>query len=141
MKVNGLFGGHIIVETKIKDRWIIVDPSFNVYFVRPDGNLASFEDVHTNWNYYKQQVPSDYIADYKYDDIRYTNWNKVPVIMPIAKKVLDLTLGKYTADHFSLRPKLIRIHHFLFIISLWIYIPLCISMSWFLIKRKTGLKK
>ena len=141
MKVNGIFGGHIVVETKIKNRWIIVDPSFNLYFKRPDGQLASFSDVSKNWDYYKQQVPPDYVADYKYEDIRYANWTKIPIIMPAIKKVLDITMGKDAADHFSIRPKIIRMHHFLFIICLWIYIPLCILMGWLLLKRRRILKK
>lgn len=136
MKVDGKFGGHIIVETKIKDRWIVVDPMFNVFFINPEGHLASFKEVNQNWAFYSKQLPANYPASFRYEGIRYTNWNKIPVIMPIVKKLLDITMGKESADNFSIRPKIIRIHHFLFVIGLWIYFPLTALTFWLYWKRR-----
>ena len=130
MKVNGQYGGHIIVETKVKDKWIVVDPMFNVFFVKPDGHLASFIEVNQNWAYYSKQLPPDYPTSYRYEGIRYTNWDKFPVIAPMAKKLLNFAIGKESADTFSIRPNIIRMHHFLYIITLWFYLPLTIVTIW-----------
>ena len=65
--------------------------------------MASFQEIKSNWEYYKTQVPPDYNMSYDYEDVRYTNWESIPIIMPGIKKVLDLFLGKEHADHISLR--------------------------------------
>ena len=51
-------------------------------------------DVKNNWSYYKNQLPPGYDMTYRYEDVRYSNWTKIPVILPAIKKILDLTLGK-----------------------------------------------
>src|SRR6266404_390350 len=52
MKAYGYFGAHNIVEAFTGNLWVVLDPTFNVCFTRPDGRLASFADVHDNWSYY-----------------------------------------------------------------------------------------
>ena len=32
--------------------------------------------------------------NYSYEDVRYSNWTKIPVVFPAIKKILDLTIGK-----------------------------------------------
>ncbi len=65
---------------------MVLDPSYDLVFRKPDGNFASFSDVNSNWNWYKNQPPKDYNTDYKYEEVRYTNWNKIPLIMPTLKR-------------------------------------------------------
>ncbi len=135
MKVNGKFGGHMVVETEINNKWIIVDPTFNVVFIKPDGGLANYKDVHNNWAFYKKQVPANYDTTYKYDGMRYANWDKVPIVLPTFKKLLDLTIGKEKADTLSLRPYLLRAYHILFMFGTFLYIILTVSTLWLIKKR------
>jgi len=103
MKVDGVYAQHNLVEVETSHGWVVLDPFYDVYFVNPSNKLASFDDVKNNWNYYKNQLPPGYNMDYRYEDVRYTNWTKIPVILPGIKKVLDLTLGKQEADTLSIR--------------------------------------
>jgi hypothetical protein len=121
MEVNGVKGGHIVMEAKSNGRWVVLDPLFNQYFVRPDGHLASAEDVSKNWPYYNTQIRKDYLPIYSYKNIRYTNWEKIPVLMPAIKKVLDLTLGKQRADQISIRPYFLRINHVIVLVLVSLY--------------------
>lgn len=119
MKVGDVYGGHNIVEARYKNSWIVVDPLYNLFFKRPDGALASFNDVQRNWAYYKQQLPEGYNERYRYEGVRYTNWDKIPVLMPAIKKVLNLFMGEKKADTFSLRIVTLRKFQTFFIITLF----------------------
>ncbi|HEY4111335.1 hypothetical protein [Puia sp.] len=127
MKANGYFGAHNIVEVYTGSRWVVLDPTFNLYFTRPDGRLASFEDVHGNWNYYSQQLPDNYDRAYKYEDVRYTNWTKVPVIMPAIKNLLSLCFGKERVNGFSLRTHFMNTYMVCFNIFLFLEIGLLLA--------------
>jgi hypothetical protein len=118
MKVDGLYGGHILVEAKTAKGWVVLDGLYDLYFKKADGTLASFNDVQNNWNYYKTQVPANYDSRYNYRDVRYTNWDKIPVLMPAIKGILELSIGKEAAGHFSLRTSFLRKFHFLFEVTL-----------------------
>ncbi|MGN6492504.1 MAG: hypothetical protein ACTHLE_10955 [Agriterribacter sp.] len=118
MKVGNLYGGHIILEAKNGGRWVVFDPLYNLYFKRPDGTLASFEDVSKDWASYKTQVPAGYDQNYRYEGKQYTNWNKIPVLMPALKKMLDWTIGKENADTLSLRILVLRKFRLLFLAAL-----------------------
>jgi hypothetical protein len=111
MKVNGVYGGHMFVETKTESGWVVLDPMFNLAFKKTDGSLASFKDLQQNWDTYKQQVPPNYSPEYSYRDVRYTNWNKIPVLTPAIKSVLNFFIGKEKADLISIRPYLLRIYN------------------------------
>ncbi|MDX2045312.1 MAG: transglutaminase domain-containing protein [Chitinophagaceae bacterium] len=138
MKVNGNYGGHISIEVKADDGWIVLDPFYNHYFIKPGGGLASFADVQANWDHYKKQVPQGYNMDYNYQGVRYTNWNKIPVLMPALKKVLDITIGKEKADKLSLRNIVLRKFYFIFIVLLSLYIPLTIYSLFLFFKTPRG---
>jgi hypothetical protein len=127
MKAKGYFGAHNIVEAYTGSRWVVLDPTFNLCFVRPDGRLASFEDVHDNWNFYAQQLPIDYDRDYRYEDVRYTNWTKIPVILPALKKLFSLCLGAQRVDGFSLRAHFMNTYLVCFNILLIIEIGLALA--------------
>ena len=98
-----------------------------VTFNRPDGTLASFADVHGNWSWYARQVPDDYGLSYKDEDVRYTNWTKIPVIMPAMKKALSLVLGAERVDSFSLRTHFMNTYMVCFNIILIIEIGLLLA--------------
>jgi len=123
MKANGIWAAHNIVEVKTGHGWVVLDPTFNASFVRPDGRLASFDDVHKDWNYYSRQVPPGYDLQYRFDDVRYSNWTKVPVIMPAIKGLLNMILGKQKADTISLRTWFLRIYTIYFYVFLLLYVP------------------
>ena len=79
MKVNGEYGGHILVEAKTPKGWIVLDGLYDLYFKKMNGELASFKDVQDNWNYFRDQVPANYNHQYRFEGVRYTNWSKIPV--------------------------------------------------------------
>jgi len=108
MKSNGSFAAHNIVEAKTNHGWVVLDPLFDTYFVNPTKKLASFSEVKDNWSYYKSQLPQGYDMNYRYEDVRYSNWSKIPVLLPSFKKILDLTVGKDNADTISLRTYFLR---------------------------------
>ncbi len=87
MKVSDNYGGHNIVEAQTADGWVVLDPLFNISFKKQDGKMASFSDIQRNWQYYQTQLPVGYNSNYNYAGVRYTNWDKIPVIMPAVKKV------------------------------------------------------
>lgn len=124
MKVNNLQGGHILVEAKTSKGWVVLDGLYNLYFKRADGGLASFSDVQNNWDFYRTQVPANYDHKYRYEGVRYTNWNKIPVVMPAIKGILSLAAGKEEVKNFSFRTYFLRKFHILFEVSLAIYLIL-----------------
>jgi hypothetical protein len=50
--------------------------------------------------------------------VRYSNWTKIPIVLPAIKKILDLTLGKQRADDISLRIYFLRKYNICFDIVL-----------------------
>ncbi|MFI5151813.1 MAG: hypothetical protein ACHQET_00680 [Chitinophagales bacterium] len=136
MKAKGVYALHNVVEAKTESKWIVLDPLFDVYFKKPDGtSLASFVDVSKNWAYYSQQLPSNYDLSYRYEDVRYTNWNKVPLIFPAFKKLLGIFIGK-EADTFSMRVHFLKMYDWYFYGTLIIYIPILLLTLKKLIKTK-----
>ena len=86
-------------------------------------------------------MPADYKPEYKYSAVRYTNWNKIPIIFPATKKVLDLVLGTKKADKISIRPIFLRKYYTGFILVLIIMIPLLLhTLRVLYLKRKFALK-
>ncbi len=136
MKVGEEYGGHILVEAKIGSDWVVVDPLYNLFLTRPDGKLASFNDVQQNWDFYKQQVPEEYDMSYKYEGVRYTNWDKVPVLMPAFKKLLDFFMGKEVADTISLRIIMMRKFNVFFLITLFLFVVAAVYTSFLIWKNK-----
>lgn len=122
MKAMGIFAAHNIVEVETLHGWVVLDPLFDVYFSKPDHKLASFADVKNNWDYYKNQLPMGYDNNYRYEDVRYSNWTKIPVVLPAIKKILDLTMGKSKADTISMRIYFLRIYDICFTVALIIFL-------------------
>ena len=141
MRVDGVPGGHHILQVKIRDRWVVVDPLYDLYFVRPDGRMAGFTDVHADWAYYKKQTPPGYDMHYRYEGLTSTNWNRIPVIMPVAKSILNLLIGRERADAISLRTTFLRKFHFLFIMLLFVFVPVLSCTAWRLFRQRKSLAR
>lgn len=136
MKVDSLYGGHILLEAKTSKGWVVLDGSYDLFFKKPNGTLASFADVQGNWDYYQKQVPQGYNYAYRYEGVRYTNWNKIPIMMPFMKSVVALFWGK-EVDTFSLRTYFVRKFHVLFQCTVLIYsILLLVAIVRYARKRK-----
>lgn len=125
MKVGNDYGGHIIIEAFSNGRWVVMDASYDMMFKKSDGSFANFKEVHDNWEVFKLQVPANYDMSYNYAAVRYTNWNKIPVVLPALKKVIAVTKGQQAADEFSLRNLVIRKFNLLFKITFVIYLLAC----------------
>ena len=136
MKSKGVFAAHNIVEAKTKHGWVVLDPLFDIYFINPAQKLASFDEVKNNWDHYKNQVPPEYDQDYRYEDVRYANWAKIPVIMPAIKKILNITIGEKEADTISLRTYFLRKYEICFNLTLLIFVILFSYTAVRLIKAK-----
>ena len=136
MKAKGIFAAHNVVEVKTSKGWAVLDPLFDVYFIKPGSGLASFNDVKNNWDYYKKQLPQGYDYAYKYEGVRYSNWGKIPIFLPAIKKMLDLVLGKEKADTISIRTYFMKMYDFYFYFTLLIYIPIFLFTLRRLIKTK-----
>lgn len=135
MKVGEIYAGHNLVEIYVNGNWVVVDALYDLFFLKPDGDLASFKDVQQDWNYYKRQVPSEYDMAYKYEDLRYTNWDKIPVVMPLVKQTLSWTLGAQRADEVSIRMFTIRKFDVFFKITLGLFLA-TVGYTIFLIRKK-----
>lgn len=93
MKCGDQWGCHILLEARVDGRFVSLDALYNLAFFRPDGALASYEEVSQNWSVYKAQTPDDYNNWFRYEDVRYTNWTKIPYLMPAGKKILKVFIG------------------------------------------------
>ncbi|TXT33852.1 MAG: hypothetical protein FD136_662 [Chitinophagaceae bacterium] len=137
MSVENLAAGHMVVEAKKRSNWIVLDPLLQQYFKKPDGGLASFKDVQTNWAYYQQQTSPSYVPAYKYESVRYTNWNKIPLLGNFIQSSLGIVIGKEQTNDIAIRSYILRKYHFLYLFSLTVFIFSC---CWLLvaiqIKRK-----
>ncbi len=122
MKVGENFGGHIVIEAEIDGSWVVLDPSYNLYFQSANNQLASFKQVSANWAFYKQQVPANYDQTYNYAAVRYSNWNKIPVALPALKSFLSLFMSKEEIDTISLRSLVLQKFSLLFKVTLALYV-------------------
>jgi hypothetical protein len=138
MKVDSLYGGHILVEAKTAKGWVVLDGSYDLYFKKANGTLASFEDVKNNWDYYHTQIPSGYNPKYRYEGVRYMNWDKIPVVMPVLKGILTLAIGKEAVKNFSLRSSFLRKFHLLFLITAFLFFMLWVIVFCKFLRKGAG---
>ena len=87
MIVNGKPGGHIVIEANINNKWVVLDAYFNQVFKDSLGKLATFKMIGDNWDFFKNQLQPNYNINYKYEGVQYSNWNKVPILLPFIKKL------------------------------------------------------
>lgn len=134
MKCGNTWGCHILLEANIDGRFVVLDSLFDLAFVKPDGKLANFREVRQNWAAYKDQVPKDYNHGYAYEDVRYTNWDKVPLLMPAAKQVLGVFLGT-KIDTLSVRSWVLNVYKAYMQILLVMYVFLLLFSIYIVLLR------
>lgn len=135
MQVDGLPAGHMVVEAKKRSDWVVLDPMFNQYFKKPNGSLASFNDVKNNWSYYQKQTVPGYETHYVYENVRYTNWQGIPIIGNAIKTVLSWMIGKEKTEQFSLRSFILRKYNVLFWVIVSFYSVSCALLIWTIYRK------
>ncbi|WP_189399683.1 hypothetical protein [Arenicella chitinivorans] len=134
MKCGNFWGCHILLDAKINDKWVALDALYGLAFVSPDGTLASFEEIGDNWDVYRLQVPNDYELSYAYEDVRYTNWDKIPVLMPVVKTVMSLFVGN-DVETLSVRSYALNVYWTYMAILLGVYFCLIVVTILFVRRR------
>lgn len=89
LEKDGVRAIHHVLEAKIGDSWVLMDPSYNLTFHRRDGRLANVVEVSGDWAWYRLQVPPGYDANYDYSAYYYTNWDRLPLIGPFVRSHPD----------------------------------------------------
>jgi hypothetical protein len=123
LKVQGYFGGHILMEVFSKEfnKWILVDPLYGVMVTDSSGNPVSYVEAEQRWDEIKNNFPLSYQAAYRYQGIRYTNWDKYGWASRLAKSILTPIIGKDNIDYFSLRPLLLSTYKVYFVLCLFLF--------------------
>ena len=99
------YGGHIIIEyySKTLQKWVFVDPLFKLIVRQKNGDWASVKEVAKHYDHYKNQLPEEFNQRYKFDDVRYTNWDKWGGIVKPYYFLSKFFNGKDYADTICLR--------------------------------------
>ncbi len=97
------WGCHITLDAKIDGKWMAADAMYNVVYP------VEGKEVGRNWEKYAHLVPANYDMRYRYADVRYTNWTKIPVIMPATKSLLNLVAPEF-ASTLSIRGYLLNMY-------------------------------
>ncbi len=126
MKCGEHWGCHILLEARVDGRFVVLDPLYNLAFMKADGSLASFDEVSRNWPHFALQVPGDYPLYFAYEDVRYTNWNKIPVIMPAIRNILQAFIGD-DVRFISIRPLFLNVYRFYAVVALILYMVLVVT--------------
>lgn len=139
---QGHFGGHNIVEAKVDGKWVAADGLFKTFWVNPDSSLASLEEIRENPKLYSNQWPKGYPYQNAFTNFHYTNWDKIPVIMPALHEILCLILGEDKADKISIRIYLLNLHKAQFVFLLLVYFPIFIvSLRYLYFFIKSSIQK
>jgi hypothetical protein len=123
LKVQGYYGGHILMEvfSKAFNKWILVDPLFGVMLTDSLGYPLSYTEAEQRWDEIKNNFPLSYQATYRYQGIRYTNWDKYGWASRLVKSILTPIVGKDNIDYFSMRPLLLSTYKVYFVLCLFLF--------------------
>lgn len=106
---------HVLLEAHVDGAWAVLDPLMDQSFRRPDGRLASYAEVSADWEGYATQVPAwrrtlppldenyNDVETYNFQGVQYTNWSKIPVLMPLVRRVLEALWGEERIATLSIR--------------------------------------
>ncbi len=120
---------HAIVEVKVEDRWIIVDPIYGVVYRDATGRLAESSDLAADPELVRNQVtnrprPTDYMhfppAPYDFDlyhfaELRRIRWTILPGGEAI-RGFIAKVVGEEAANEIAYPPSFERPHQFLAVI-------------------------
>jgi hypothetical protein len=115
-------GCHILTEARLNDKWVPLDASYDLFFRSADGGLADAAEIRQRWSEYGRLTPPGYRAEYKYDAMRYTNWTKIPVLMPALHWSLIHVFG-VGADDISLRTLVLNRYRAAIYLLFVLYVP------------------
>jgi len=122
---------------RIDGKYIPFDSMYNVSFLNRNGQAATYEEVGSDWAYYSQQVPETYPRYFDYHKVSYTNWNKIPVLMPFIKQVLKLFIGE-KVNEISIRPYLLNVYKTYLILLVACYF-VCVGFFLLVVRKKRAL--
>jgi hypothetical protein len=103
--IKGGWGAHIIIEyysTTLR-RWIMIDPLFQFIPRTKNGKMASVKYLAKYWAAFEGQMPDDFKNQYRYTNVRYTNWDKFGGILKPYYHLAKFFMGKPYADTICLR--------------------------------------
>jgi hypothetical protein len=103
----------------------VIDPLFLLTFPsRKDGSWADFKEIKQHWQqYYNRMVPAGYNPAYAYEDVRYTNWDKIPYAGKLIYRTIVFLTNKNNADSISIRTLMLN----MYAVWLWVIIG-CYSL-------------
>ena len=103
--IEGGWGAHIIIEyySDLLHKWVMIDPLFQFIPRTKGGNMASIQYLAKHWSDFEAQMPEDFKNQYRYNDVRYTNWDKFGGIAKPYYGLAKLFMGKAYADTICLR--------------------------------------
>ena len=103
--IKGGWGAHIIIEyySNLLHKWVMIDPLFQFIPRTKGGNMASIQYLAKHWSDFEAQMPEDFKNQYRYNDVRYTNWDKFGGIAKPYYGLAKLFMGKAYADTICLR--------------------------------------
>lgn len=103
--LNANWGGHIIIEyySETLHKWVMIDPLFTWIPRTQNGKMASIKYVASHWNEFEAQMPEEFKSQYRYTNVRYTNWDKWGGITKPYYYLAKLFMGKPYADTICLR--------------------------------------
>jgi hypothetical protein len=136
------YGGHTVVEfySTSCQSWVMVDPILHGIFIQPNGKWAGIQEIRDHWTEYMDQMPEKFRLEYRFDGVRYTNWDKLGFFSRGIKSMLDWTLGEERANKVCLRTYFLSTYPFYFTLSVSVYL-LMILVGWYLFNRKHKLRE
>ncbi len=122
---------HVLVEAEIQERYVALDALYNLSFENDENQLMSFEEVGAAWNEISSTLPPDYDSSYNYQQVRYTNWEKIPFIMPLLRSAISVVIGD-DVNYLSIRTFILNRYRFLGLITFTGYgLLIVISIFWY----------
>jgi hypothetical protein len=117
------YGGHNVVEyfSKTLNKWILIDPLFNMFIKLPNGHPASIKEIMENWSFCSKQMPGDYSVKFKFLGVRYTNWEKLGLLSESAYNSIAFIFGKDYAESIALRPYFLSMYKFVTLFLIYFY--------------------
>lgn len=136
MRCGDIWGCHIFVEAWIDERWIALDPTFGIAFQLPDGQYASAQQLRTRFAEVAPSLPAHYDRQYRFEDFRYTNWGKIPVLLPAFRTVASWFIGEQRASEISLRSYVLNRYRAYFIGAFSVYLVWLSWSLWRLLRQR-----